>query len=241
MPAVSKTLSGQYGGNYKEGTVVIPSQSAAGYPVSGVPAVNQLVSGSVSNVIADINQPSGTGTLGANGLIQYGIFINQAPTATQLAQGYQQFATVGTNLATNMWLPTNCAIINFDAHVVTTFSGATTPTLSIGAANANNGTATQFMNVIAIPTNGAQQIQTQGTLAYQANNFMNHVLNPTGVPTAASALNTSVTVQGQVITQPVFNLTVQIAGTGIPATAAIYLIVEYVYFGSQGPTGASGV
>jgi hypothetical protein len=246
MPAISHTLSGQYGGNYNQATVIIPNtQSTAiagvNYPVSGVPAINQLIAGSVANVTAQTNQPTGTGTMGANGLIQYGLFINQAPSATQAAQGYQQFASVGSNLSTNIWLPTNIAIVNFDLHVVTTFSGATTPTVSIGAANANNGTATQFINAIAIPTTGAQQIQTQASTAYQANAFMNHVLNPTGVPTAASALNTSATVQGQVITQPCFNLTLQLGGSGIPATAALYIIVEYVYFGAQGPTGGAGV
>ena len=234
MPAVSKTLSGQYGGNFKEASAVIPNTTPAGYPVSGVPALNQLTAGSVANVIADINQPTGTGTLGANGLVQYGYFTLAAPTANQLAQGYLQVPALATTLATNMWLPTNSCIINFDIHCIIGFNG-TLPTLNLGAANANNGTGTFFLNALPLPAT-AQQVQTQGSTTYQCNNFTNTIFNPTGVPTASTALNT--TVSG--ITQPVFNLTLQFNGTSV-TTGAIFIVCEYVYFGSQGPTGASGV
>jgi hypothetical protein len=179
----------------------------------------------------------GSGSMGVNGLYQYGLFINAAPSTTQLQQGYFQF-TVGTPLATNIWIPTNSMIVNFDLHVIGTFAGATTPTINVGT-SANNGSNTFFINALAIPTTGAGvQIQTQGITAAQYNvtNFTNPVINPTGNPMASTALNT--TTSG--VTLPVFNLTMTINGSAVPTTASIYMVVEYAYFGSQGPTGNTG-
>ena len=89
---------------------------------------------------------------------------------------------------------------------------------------------------MTLPAQAAgSQLATQGLAAgvYNVTNFANHVLNPTGQPTAASAINTTATVNGVALTQPVFNLTLTLnaAMTGLPATAALLIAVEYCYIG----------
>lgn len=238
MPSILHSKAGAYYGNFKEGSVVIPANNSYGVPVSGVPAVLAAVSGSNTNVTSDSPPSQSTGTMGVNGLIQYGIFINAVPSVTQQAQGYIQLAAPGSVTVTNMWLPTNSKIVNIDVNVVGATTGVGgTPTFSIGT-NANNGSAGFFINGMTLPATAAgMQIQNQGLAAgvYNTVNFMNSSINPTGVSTAASALNTSATVNGVVITQPVFNITLTLnAGmTGLPATAVLNVMIEYAYFGDS--------
>jgi hypothetical protein len=236
MSNVSHSKSALYYGNFRDATGVIPGSTAAGYPVSGVPAHAAAIAGGNANVISDSPPAFGTGSMGANGIIQYGLFLNAAPSATQLAQGYLQLAGVGVTLATNMWVPTNSMIVNFDINVVGATTGVGgTPTFSIGT-SATNGSATFFVNGMTLPSSAAGvQLSNQGLTAgvYNVTNFANHVLNPTGNPMAASALNTTATINGVAVTQPVFNLTLTLnaAMTGLPATAALLVALEYVYFG----------
>jgi hypothetical protein len=236
MSNASHSKAGSYFGSFKEPTGIIPGSTAAGYPVSGVPAHAAVISGSNANVTSDSPPSFGTGTMGANSLFQYGLFLNAAPSATQLAQGYLQFAAVGVTLATNMWLPTNSTIVNVNFNIIGATTGVGgTSTFSLGT-SATNGSATFFVNGITMPAVAAgTQISTQGLAAgvYNVANFGNHVLNPTGQPTAASALNTTATVNGASLTQPVLNLTLTLNAsmTGLPVTAALLVVVEYAYFG----------
>jgi hypothetical protein len=236
MSNLSHSKSALYYGNFRDATGVIPGSTAAGYPVSGVPAHAAAIAGGNANVTSDTPPAFGTGSMGANGIIQYGLFLNAAPSATQLAQGYLQLAAVGSTLATNMWLPTNSLIVNFDINVIGVTTGvAGTNTFSVGT-SANNGSATFFINGMTLPASAAGvQLSNQGLTAgvYNVTNFANHTLNPTGNPMAASALNTTATVNGVSVTQPVFNLTLTLNAsmTGLPSTAAVLIAVEYVYVG----------